>query len=110
MKDYEGDDRRIHQFSNIQHPLLFKPEFLLTSIASAGVAIIMLTLHVDGIDNKAQKAIDKTEHYRELQVNENNHVKESIDDLKDQNELHYRDLKHDINRLLDKELSKIGEL
>jgi len=107
VKEYEGEDRRRHKYSNIQHPLLFKPEFLLSSIASAAVGLVFLTLHVDDIDDKAQDAIDKTEHYREIQLRENDHVQDSINDLKEQNEKHYRDLKNDINRLLDKELSTI---
>ena len=77
----------------------------MSGIASVIVAVVMLTMHVDGIDHKAQKAIDKADHYRDLQIEENGHIKEGIEEIKDQQQEQYRDLKHDINRLIDKQLS-----
>jgi hypothetical protein len=112
MNDYEGDDRREHKYSNIQHPLPFKPEFILTMLTSTIIGVFTVTMWVNSVDNKADKALLENKHTREMQSGKNETIQKSIKSLKDDVQKGYEKLEKSndkldrkLDRLIDRELS-----
>ena len=110
MKDIEADDRRVHKYSNIQHPFFLKPEFFLMGIAgllsTAIIATLWFTSAIGDVNSKADKNTGDIEHVKEIQRKAHDNFDEDIAEIKESQ----KELKTDMNKGFDKIGGKIDKL
>jgi uncharacterized membrane protein (DUF106 family) len=119
MSEYEGEDRRVSQFSNIQHPFFFKPEFIMAILTSSVIGAIGVTLWITSeigaveaiaVDNRSEIG-----HVKEIQQEAHNNMDKQVEEIKDsQKEMKqdmkegFKDIGGKIDKLIDRELKKNG--
>jgi len=119
MNDYEGNDRRLSYYSNIQHPFYLKPEFLLMGIAGLITTAVVVTLWVTtalgDVNMKVTSNIGEIAHIKEVQIERSVEVKEEIAEIKEsQKEMKsdmkegFKDIGSKLDKIIDRELNRNG--
>ena len=83
---YEGDDRRKHKYSNIDHRFYEKPLFSLGTMITLAAGLISVLMYVTEIDQGVDANTAEIRHVRQLQAVQNGKMEQAIGNVEKQYE------------------------